>query len=236
MRGLGASPFGVTRTIPGERARAMVQRARVQVAPSPRPAVSRETVYVAAFGTLWGLLEITLGTALKGLRIPFTGMLMASLATILFLAGRRFAPRRGSILMMGGIAALLKIFSLGGFVLGPVWAIVLEAAVAEAAIGALGLHRLSCILAAILVLAYTTVHPLLTQALLYGPAIVRIYAEMLRLAAHTARLDGAGVPVLIAGWLGAVSLLGAAVGLMGDRLGRRLEERIGRLRGQGERA
>ena len=193
---------------------------------------SRATLHVAVFGTLCGLLEITLGTTLKGLRIPFTGLIMTALVTILCLAGRRFAPRRGSILMMGGVAALLKIFSIGGFILGPFWAILIEAALAEAVISALGLNRLSCMLSGTLLLAYTTVHPFITQRILYGADIFRIYLKMLRAGGRLLGVEDAPLLLILGAWGALMALLGSAAGLTGHRLGHEVEARIRRIRGE----
>ncbi len=187
---------------------------------------SRDTLYIAVFGTLWGLLEITLGTALKGLRIPFTGLLMTALAAVIFLAGRYFVRRRGAILMMGGIAALLKMFSIGGFFLGPCWAILFEATLAEILISALGLHRLSCMLCGVLVLAYTTVHPFITQRILYGADIIQIYIEMLGKVTGLLGLKDANLIFVGGAWLALIALVGSASGLIGYRLGKEVEARL----------
>lgn len=192
--------------------------------------VSRDTLYIAVFGTLWGLLEITLGTGLKSLRIPFTGFIMVGLALVILLAGRHFVPRRGSILMMGGVAALLKIFSMGGFILGPFWAILVEALLAEIIITTLGLRRLSCMLTGVVLLAYTTVHPLIAQRVLYGSGIIQIYLEMLDRGRSAVGLGDASLFMVLGGWLAVITVLGSAVGLAGFRLGREVEARVKRLK------
>jgi hypothetical protein len=180
------------------------------------------------------LLEITLGTGLKSLRIPFTGFIMVALALVILLAGRYFVPRRGSILMMGGVAALLKIFSIGGFVLGPFWAILVEALLAEIIITTLGLRRLSCMLAGVVLLAYTTVHPLIAQRVLYGSGIIQIYLEMLDRGRGALGLQDASLWLVVGAWLLAITILGSVVGLAGHRLGREVEQRVHRLRARSE--
>jgi hypothetical protein len=195
---------------------------------------SRDTLYIAVFGTLWGLLEITLGTGLKSLRIPFTGFIMVALALVILLAGRYFVPRRGSILMMGGVAALLKIFSIGGFVLGPFWAILIEALLAEIIITTMGLRRLSCMLTGVVLLAYTTIHPLIAQRVLYGSGIIQIYLEMLDRGRGALGLQDASLWLVVGSWLLVITVLGSAVGLAGHRLGREVEQRVHRLRARSE--
>jgi hypothetical protein len=191
---------------------------------------SRDTLYIAVFGTLWGLLEITLGTGLKSLRIPFTGFIMVALALVILLAGRHFVPRRGSILMMGGVAALLKIFSMGGFVLGPFWAILIEALLAEIIISTLGLRRLSCMLTGVVLLAYTTVHPLIAQRVLYGSGIIQIYLEMLDRGRNAMGLGDASLLMVVGVWLAGITVAGSVIGLAGYRLGWEVDARVQRLR------
>jgi hypothetical protein len=191
---------------------------------------SRYTLPIAVFGTLWGLLEMTLGLALKGLRIPFTGFLMVMLVTVIFLVGRRFAPRPGSVLMMGGVAALLKIFSIGGFILGPFWAILMEALIADVVLSTLGFNRVSAVLTAILLLAYTTVHPLLAQTVLYGGEIIPIYLEMIGKGAALMGLERGSLLTVAGAWLALITVLGTTSGLVGFRLGGHVELRVERLR------
>jgi len=92
---------------------------------------TRELVAVAVFGTLWGLVEISLGTVLKSFRIPLSGTVLAAIGLMVAMIGRTFVPRKGSTLFVGVIAMLLKLFSLGGVILGPMIAIFAEALVAE---------------------------------------------------------------------------------------------------------
>lgn len=193
-------------------------------------AASRDTLHIAVFGALWGLLEMTLGVALKGLRIPFTGFIMVALVTVILLVARRFTPRPGSLALMGGVAALLKVFSMGGFILGPVGAIVMEGLVAELVLTGLGFNRVSAVLTGMLLLAYTTVHPLLAQTILYGGEIVPIYLDILGKGARLLGMADAGLVVVGSVWLSAIAVLGAATGLAGLRLGEDVELRVRRLR------
>ncbi|HUW14610.1 MAG TPA: hypothetical protein VM537_33125, partial [Anaerolineae bacterium] len=102
---------------------------------------TRELVTIAVFGTLWGMVEITLGTVLKSLNIPLSGVLLSTIGLLVALVGRVFVPRRGATLFIGVIAALLKLFSLGGVVVGPMIGILGEALVAEIALSIAGRPR-----------------------------------------------------------------------------------------------
>jgi hypothetical protein len=95
----------------------------------------RDLVYIGLFGALWGSLEMTVGaylhTLLPQAAAPLAGPVMASLGVAIALVGRQFVPRRGTILMIGAITALLKLFSLGGGRWGPLLGILIEAGLVE---------------------------------------------------------------------------------------------------------
>lgn len=102
---------------------------------SPRFTV-RDWIYVAVFGALWGVLEITLGSYLHVLFPPLAdtfvvGLIMAGLGAIIALVGRWFVPKRWAVLAIGVITTILKAFSLSGVVIGPMVAILAEAILME---------------------------------------------------------------------------------------------------------
>ena len=68
---------------------------------------------------------------LHALRLPFAGLVMSGLGMLIVLTGYRFVPRRGSVLTVGLVSALLKAFSLGSIVLSPMLSILAEALLAE---------------------------------------------------------------------------------------------------------
>jgi hypothetical protein len=98
---------------------------------------TRDWVYIAVFGALWGAIEITLGAYLHVIFPPLAdtfllGVIMAGLGGIIALTGRHFVPHTGSVLMIGVVTALLKALSLGGVKIGPIVAIMVESLLMEA--------------------------------------------------------------------------------------------------------
>ena len=80
---------------------------------------TRELATLAVFGGLWGVVEISLGSVLKTLNIPLSGVVLAAIGLTVALTGRVFVPKKGSTLFIGVIATFLKLFSLGGVIIGP---------------------------------------------------------------------------------------------------------------------
>ena len=147
---------------------------------SERPDLSKSTVLIGVFGALWGLMEISLGTLVKGLRIPMGGAMLTAVACLIFLTGRYFIRRKFSILIMGGIAATIKVFSVGTVIAGPFMAILIEACIAEILILFLGINRLSFILTSMVLVIYTIIHPFISQGIIFGANIYKVYLETIQ--------------------------------------------------------
>ena len=196
---------------------------------------TRDTVLVGVFGALWGLMEVTLGVTLKGLRIPLGGALLAAVSAIIFLTGRYFVRRRGSILMMGAVAAILKIFSLGTVIAGPFLAILIEAGIGEILVTLLGVNRVSYLFTAVVLLLYTIVHPFFSQGIIFGVGIYKIYLETFTRIADVLGLGVNHLLWIALGYAGVHVLLGALAGWMAFSLPRRVEAEFRQLHRQEER-
>ncbi len=183
----------------------------------------RETVLIATFGALWGLMEITVGVTLKGLRIPMGGAILTALAVIIFTTGRYFVPRTGSVLMMGAVAAILKIFSVGTVIAGPFMAIVLEAVFGEILLSLLGQHLFSYVLTGVILLLYSMVHPFISQGIVFGANIYKIYLDSFTRVAELLHIPARHLLWIVALYVGIHALLGATAGWIGYLLPRRAE-------------
>ena len=90
---------------------------------------TRALVYIGVFGALWGAVETTIGSVFHTLNVPFSGVLLTAIGIALALIGRLFVPQRGSVFFIGVVAAFLKMFSIGGIVILPVFGILMEKSV-----------------------------------------------------------------------------------------------------------
>ena len=190
---------------------------------------TRELVILTVFGTLWGAVEISLGSLLHVLNLPMSGPLLAAVGLSIALIGRLFVPRRGSTLYIGVIATVLKLFSIGSVVIGPMIGILVEAGIAEIVLTAFGRPRkTSFVLAGALGVLWTLVQPFFTGLLLFGRAIFVIWLDLLDRGSRLFGLDpGAAIWILLA--LGVVHLaLGAAGGWLAWGSGHLLQARLDR--------
>ena len=189
---------------------------------------TRDLVNIAVFGSIWGLIEISLGTVLKSLNVPLSGMVLAALGLLVVMVGRIFVPHRGATLLMGIIAMLLKLFALGGVVVGPMVGILGEALVAELVLSLVD-HpsRPIFILAAMLGVASTVFQPFITGPLLFGRAILVVWLDLIDRGSAIFGLDPGAVWVVLLVYLGIHLLAGALAAWAAWDVGRLLQVRLG---------
>jgi hypothetical protein len=190
---------------------------------------TRELATLAVFGALWGLVEISLGSVLKTLNIPLSGVVLASIGLSIALIGRVFVPRRGSTLFIGVIATLLKLFSLGGVIIGPMVGILSEALVAEIVLSLSGSpKRSSFTLAAALGVTWVLVQPFVTGTLLFGRTLFTVWLDLLDLGKRLLGLPPSATIWIILGLIAIHLIIGGVVGWLSWDLAQLLQKRLGR--------
>jgi hypothetical protein len=170
---------------------------------------TRDWVYIAVFGALWGAIEISLGAYLHVIFPPLAdtflvGVIMAGLGAIIALTGRHFVPYRGSVLMIGVVTALLKALSLGGVKIGPMVAILAESLLIEAGLLGFGTLRYSTqarqptmsfstrwgfVLAGALAVGWNFFHKFVMMRLLYGQGFTEVAVNMIKEGSQLLGLD-----------------------------------------------
>ncbi|NLE75354.1 MAG: MptD family putative ECF transporter S component [Chloroflexi bacterium] len=187
----------------------------------------RDLVYIAIFGALWGALEMTLGAYLHLLQAPFIGLLMGALGLALALVGRLWVPRRGSVLMIGVVTALLKALGLGGVVLSPMLAILMETVLAEAALLAGGrASRGSFALAGALGVLWNFFHPFLTQGIIAGRSLGTVYGWVVEAGGRTLNLPLSAVWAIVGLLLALHLLAGGLAGGLAWSVGQAARRRV----------
>jgi len=186
---------------------------------------TRELVLLAVFGALWGVVEITLGSVLKSLDVPLSGVVLAGAGLMIALIARLFVPGKGSTLFVGIIAMFLKLFSLGGVIIGPMMSIFAEALIAELVLSGLGVSGASFVLAGALGVSWSLVQPFITGPLLLGRAILDVWVVVIDKAARVLGLNPEAVVLVLATFVAVHVLAGGAAGWLAWRLGGRLRRR-----------
>ncbi len=189
---------------------------------------TRDLVTMAVFGALWGALEMSLGSTLHVLHLHFIGVIMGGIGMLVVLTGFLFVPKRGSVLVMGIVAALLKAFSIGGVVLNPMIAIIAESLLAEAGLAVTGRseRRGSLMFAGALGVLWSFFHPFFTQGILAGKGIVTMYHRIIAKTAGILGMNPKAVLMVLVALLLLHILSGAVAGWLASDLGGLLARRL----------
>jgi len=190
---------------------------------------TRELATLAVFGALWGLSEVSLGSVLKTLNIPLSGVALSAIGLTIALTGRAFVPRRGSTLFIGVIAMFLKLFSLGGVIIGPMFGILTEALIAEIVLSLAGKPRRAAFtLAGALGVAWVLLQPFVTGPLLFGRTLFTVWLDLLDRGSQLLGIDPAAAIWIVLGLLAIYLVIGAIVGWLSWDIANLLQIRLGR--------
>jgi len=190
---------------------------------------TRELVILAVFGVLWGIVEISLGTVLKSINIPLSGVVMAAVGLMIALVGRKFVPLKGSTLFIGVIAMVLKLFSLGGVIIGPMIGILSEAIIAEIILSLRkNPSRILFIFAGGIGVLWSLLQPFVTNPILFGRSILMVWLNLLDLGSRIFGIEiEAAILILII--MVAVHIgIGGLAGWFAWEVGKLLQERMGK--------
>lgn len=192
----------------------------------------RDWVTVALFGALWGVVETTLGSYLNVIFPAFTntffkGVVLGGIGVSIALTGRFFVPKRGSLVLIGLVTALLKLLSPAGGRIGPMVAILMQGVMMEGGL-LLARHpqRWAFVLGGALAVAWNLPHRFLMMGLLYGRSVGEVYRMLVETGSQMVGLDES-LALLTLGVLLVVRLLVGGIGgwsawALGGAVARRL--------------
>src|SRR5664279_4201880 len=89
-------------------------------------AVQPVWIKAAVLGSTWASIEIVVGSFLHNIRFPLSGTILATLGSVLLIAGSRLWNDRGLFWRAGLICALMKPISPSAVIFGPMVGIVGE--------------------------------------------------------------------------------------------------------------
>ena len=181
----------------------------------------KELTIVAALGALWGSVEMTLGAFLHVVNMPFNGAVLGSIGICIALVGRVVVPKPGSTLSIAIVAALLKALSVGGVVLSPMIAIVMEGLLADMVLSLGGRPRRGTfIVAGAVAVTWNVLHMVLIQGVVFGAGIITMYLMLLQKAAMLFHIPKSSVVALLIALVAMHVVAGAIAGLVAWEAGR----------------
>ncbi|MFW5739661.1 MAG: hypothetical protein ACOC1F_04785 [Myxococcota bacterium] len=175
--------------------------------------------YAATFGALWGAVEITVGSFLHAVRVPLSGVVLAAFGAALLVSLRSLLPVRGVVLAAGAVCAGVKLLSPAGAIVGPMIAILVEAALVELVLLPVGANPVSGATAGAAASLWALCQKLITQTLFYGLPVIGIYQGILQQAEKLLGVEQSGGMWAAGVLIGMVACVGAAFGLGGGLVG-----------------
>lgn len=175
--------------------------------------------YAATFGALWGAVEITAGSFLHAMKLPFSGVVLAGIGAALLVSLRTIQPARGIVFTAGIVCAGIKLLSPAGAVIGPMAAILVEAMLVELTLAPAGANAVSGGVAGALASFWAVAQKLITQTLFFGMPVIGIYKGVLLQGARWLHLPASGGVWVAGAFLFTVMLVGAGLGVAGSLVG-----------------
>jgi nucleoside-triphosphatase THEP1 len=183
--------------------------------------ISQKWIKAAAIGSIWAAIEIIAGSFLHNLRIPFSGTILSMVAVFMLVAFSMHWKERGIILRAGLIAALMKSISPSAVILGPMFAILMEAVLLELIMLFLGRNLFGYIVGGMLAVTWALVQKIITLLVLYGFDLVKIAHAFYSFLVNKTGLDNLSPLVLVAIVVGMYFLAGALAAIAGYQSFRR---------------
>jgi len=193
----------------------------------------RDWVTVGLFGALWGMVELTLGSVLHAIYPPLadtflTGVIMAGIGVTIALTGRHFVSRRGSVLLIGVVAAIMKLLSVSGVKIGPVAAILIESILMESILWIARAPRVwAFVVGGALAVAWNLPHKFVMMRVLYGTGADVVYSQMVQEGSQALGLDASFALLTLAILLLVRLVVGAIGGWCAWQLGSAVRRRLG---------
>jgi len=167
----------------------------------------RDWVTIGLFGALWGVIELTLGSVLHTIypplaNTPLTGAILTGIGVAIALTGRHFVPRRGSVLLIGVVTAIIKLLSIGGVTFGPMVAILVESALME---GALSVAReprpWTFVISGALAVGWNLPHMLIMPQILLGKSAREAFNKLVQQGSQLLGIDPSAALFILAALL-----------------------------------
>jgi hypothetical protein len=188
----------------------------------------RPWTYAALFGTLWGAIEATLGTALYLSKLPLRGTIIGLAGLLCLVCLRRLQPRPGVCLLAGVVAVFLKIFTLGGLYPGPIIGISVQALALEVAFTGSGGRPIGAAIGGFIALATNPLQMVVTMWVVTGTEAVRSYVRLLQESAAAVGFEGLNPTVIVTAIATTTGAVGAAGGLWAWWVAGRVMRRLGK--------
>ncbi|MFO7893236.1 MAG: DUF2478 domain-containing protein [Longimicrobiales bacterium] len=170
----------------------------------------RDWSRIGVWGAGSGTVEVTLGSALHGARVPFRGLVLSTVQAIMMAFAGDGLIRRARAVWVPFIAAGLKAISPAGSRLRPMLAISVQGMLFAGATTVLGWNGLGIAVGGGLVGAWAAAQGVLLQLLLIGSDLLLAYQSVIDWVTARWPLGEVGVAAVLGAWITGYGLIAAA--------------------------
>ncbi len=142
---------------------------------SKQEELNRNIIYTFLFGVTWGFLEILMGSMLYNFSLIFKGVIISSITVLLLVSVKSFILYKSSLMFVGIIAALLRCAASGFVITNAVFAIIIEAFIAEVIFSVWSYKSITAVFSGSLIVLYSYIHSLVFHGSLPAAYIKYLY-------------------------------------------------------------
>lgn len=183
-----------------------------------------DLINTAVFGAVWGLAEISLGALMHSSKIPFRGTIMSSLAVVIIITAKALLKYKGSLILLGGVTAMLRLSMGIGFNITPFAAIIIESVIAEIIFDTIGFRKVTAVIAGAVILLYTLIHGMIMQVIFLGVDIYSVYYEIIIKITSSFSIPESYIIIFITLFALTHIIMGGVIGGFGYSVGAKAEE------------
>jgi hypothetical protein len=188
---------------------------------------TKQLVTLAVFGALWGIVEMSLGSVLNALKVPLSGAVLTAIGLSVAMVARLYVPKRGSTLFIGIIAMVLKLFSIGSVIIGPMVGILAAAIIAELVLSAFPRpSRAAFMTAGSMGVLWTLIQPFFMGLVVFGRGIVDIWMGVINEGSRLLGVDSSAAVWILLLLVLLRIMIGTAAALLAWSAGRLLKTRL----------
>ena len=137
-------------------------------------------IFLAILGSVWGIVELQLGTLLHSTTLPFVGLVMMALGIFFQTTARYVTRMRGSALLVAVVVSFLKLLFIGGIAFSTVFAIFVQSGILEFIYAKREPSRLRMSFAGAVSVSYALVHPFFSMPVFMGLTVFDAYDRITR--------------------------------------------------------
>jgi len=174
----------------------------------------------AVLGSMWGSIEIIVGSFLHNLRVPFTGTILSAVAVALLVGGYSLWHEKGLIWRAGVVCALMKSISPSAVIIGPMIGILAEAFTLELFARMSRGRTIGLVIGGGIALCLPFVQSIVSLLIAYGLNIAILYVEAYRVVAKNFSIQSLNPYEAIGLFLVLNALFGFCAAFLGMAIGK----------------